>query len=67
MFSTFLEKAFRNAARHKGFSIINITALAVGIVSCILLLLWLQDILNISQLHLDVDSFLQILPGVILR
>ena len=37
MIKNYLKIAFRNLVRHKAFSIINITGLAIGIASCLLL------------------------------
>lgn len=37
MFKNYLKLAYRNLIRHKGFSIINISGLAIGIAACLLL------------------------------
>jgi putative ABC transport system permease protein len=41
----------RNIARFKGFSFINITGLAIGMASAILILLWIQNELSFDQFH----------------
>lgn len=43
MFQNFLKIAFRNIARHKGFSFINIAGLTLGITACILIGLFVWD------------------------
>jgi len=43
MIHNFFRIAFRNIARHKGFTLINITGLAVGLAASLLILLWVQD------------------------
>src|SRR6476660_8223464 len=43
MFSNFFKTAFRNIARHKGFSFINIAGLALGLTACILIGLFVWD------------------------
>jgi len=40
MFGNYFKVALRNILRHKGFSIINLFGLAVGMAVCILILLW---------------------------
>ncbi|MCP5101936.1 MAG: ABC transporter permease, partial [bacterium] len=37
--------------RHKGHSFINLTGLSIGLASCILLFLWIQDELNFDRYH----------------
>ncbi len=43
MIQNFFKIAFRNLLRNKGFSIINISGLAIGMASAILILLWIQN------------------------
>ena len=43
MFKNFLKIAARNLWKHKGFSFINIAGLALGITSCLLILLYVSD------------------------
>ena len=51
MIRNFFKVAFRNFLRNKGFSAINITGLAVGMASAILILLWIQNELSYDQFH----------------
>ncbi|MEE9390809.1 MAG: ABC transporter permease, partial [Candidatus Aminicenantaceae bacterium] len=51
MLKSYLKIAFRNIKRHKGFSFINITGLAIGITACLLLFLWVQDELSYDRYH----------------
>ena len=51
MFRNFFKIAFRNLFRNKGFSIINISGLAVGMASAILILLWIQNEVSYDQFH----------------
>jgi ABC-type antimicrobial peptide transport system permease subunit len=51
MFTNYLKVAFRNLWKNKGFSIINITGLAVGMASAILILLWIQNELSYDGFH----------------
>ena len=43
MLKNFFKVAFRNLWKNKGFSLINITGLAIGMASAMLLLLWIYD------------------------
>lgn len=49
MFSNYLKILFRNFARHKTFSFINILGLSIGLTSCVLIALYIQQ-----QLSFDV-------------
>lgn len=46
-----LRIAFRNLRRNGVYSIINIVGLAVGLVACILIILWVQDELSFDRMH----------------
>jgi len=43
MIRNYFKLAFRNMFRHKLFSLINLTGLAIGLFSFILIILWVQD------------------------
>jgi putative ABC transport system permease protein len=43
MFKTFLKISFRNLAKHKGFALINISGLTLGLASCLLIGLFVWD------------------------
>jgi putative ABC transport system permease protein len=43
MFKTFLKISFRNIAKHKGFALINISGLTLGLASCLLIGLFVWD------------------------
>ncbi len=51
MFKNYMKVAFRNIARYRGFSFINITGLAVGMACCILIFLWVEDEKSFDQFH----------------
>ncbi len=51
MFKNYFKIAYRNLLRNKGFSFINITGLAIGMASAILILLWIQNELSFDQFH----------------
>lgn len=51
MLWNYLKVTWRNIRRYKGYSFINIVGLAVGLASCILILLWVQDELSYDRFH----------------
>lgn len=55
MFTNYLKIALRNLLRHKVFSIINISGLALGMTCSILIMLWVQDERSFNQFHANID------------
>lgn len=55
MFRNYLKIAVRNLLRNKGFSIINITGLAIGMASALLILLWIQNELSFDRFYPKTD------------
>ena len=51
MFRNYLATAIRHLLRYKGYSAINVLGLAVGMTSCILIMLYVQDELSYDQHH----------------
>jgi predicted permease len=51
MFKNYFKAAFRNIRRNKGFSIINIAGLAVGMAAAMLILLWAQNELSTDRFY----------------
>ncbi|HEX6431218.1 MAG TPA: ABC transporter permease, partial [Niastella sp.] len=60
MIRNFFKVAYRNLLRNKGFSAINITGLAVGMASAILILLWIQDELSYDKFHENKDRIYEV-------
>jgi putative ABC transport system permease protein len=59
MFKNYLKITFRNIKRHKGFSLINISGLAIGMACTILILLWVQYELSFDRFHENADQLYQ--------
>jgi len=55
MFKNYVKIAFRNLWRSKGFSIINISGLAIGMASALLILLWIRDEVNFDRWYSKTD------------
>jgi len=55
-----LKIALRILKRQKGYSLINISGLAIGIACCVLILLWVQDELSFDRFHENSDHIYRI-------
>ncbi len=51
MFKNYFKSAFRNLRRNKGFAVINISGLAIGMAAAILILLWVQNELSTDRFY----------------
>lgn len=51
MMKNYLKSAFRYMGRHKSYSFINITGLAIGIACCLLILSWIRYELSYDRFH----------------
>ena len=55
MFKNYLKIAIRNMVRHRGYSVINVAGLAIGMACALLILLWIQDELSYDRFHQNAD------------
>ena len=55
MWRNYLVVALRNIKNQKGFSLINVTGLGIGIASCLLILLFVQSELSYDSFHEKAD------------
>ena len=55
MLKNYLKVAFRNLLKHWGYTIINITGLTLGMLCCLLIMLWVQDELSFDRFHKNSD------------
>lgn len=60
MIYNYFKIAYRNLLKYKTYSAINILGLAIGIASCILILLFVQDELSYDEFHKDSDRIYRI-------
>ncbi len=51
MFKNYLKAAWRNIRRNPGYSLINLTGLAIGLACCLLIGLWVLDELSYDRFH----------------
>ena len=64
MFGNYLKSAFRNITKHKGFSFINISGLAVGMACCILILLFVHYEFSFDKFHKNSDGIYRVLLNI---
>ena len=61
MLKNYFKIAFRNLIRHKSYSLINISGLAIGMASSILILLWVQNELSYDRQYMYSDRLYRII------
>ena len=64
MFQNYLGVALRNLRRHPAYSLINIAGLAIGMATCILILLYIQDELGYDRYHPHADRVYRIVDDI---
>jgi putative ABC transport system permease protein len=60
MLQNYLKTAIRSLQRQKAYSTINVTGLAVGLVCCMLILLWVRDELSYDRFHENADRIFRV-------
>ncbi len=60
MFKNFFRIAVRNISRHKGFTFINVTGLAIGLAASLLILLWVQDEFSFEKYNLNAKNIYRV-------
>ena len=60
MFVNYIKIAYRNLAKHRGYSIINVSGLAIGIACCLLIFLYVKDELTYDRYHSKEDRIFRI-------
>jgi len=61
MFKNYVKTAWRNIARHKGYSFITIFGLAVGIACCVLMMLWVRNESSFDRFHVNGNSLCRVI------
>ena len=51
MFKNFLKTAWRNLAKNKAFTLLNVTGLSIGVVVCLIIGVWLRRELSFDNFH----------------
>ena len=61
MLKNYLTVALRNIKKNVGFSLINLTGLAVGLACCIFITLWVQDELSYDRFHANKNQLYRVI------
>jgi putative ABC transport system permease protein len=60
MFRNYLKIAFRNLQRQKAFTSINVVGLAIGLATCVLITLYIQDELSYDRYNQKADRIVRV-------
>jgi len=60
MIKNYIKVVLRNIKKHKGYSFINITGLAIGMACCLLISIWVLDELNYDRFHENADRIYRV-------
>src|SRR4028119_453352 len=63
MFQNYLKISWRNLFKNKGFSLVNLLGLTIGITCSILLFLWVQDELGYDKFHKNYNSIYKVMAN----
>ena len=64
MFKNYLKIALRNILKYKGYSIINIAGLTIGIACCLVIILYVKDELSYDRFHSKADRIYRVIEHV---
>jgi putative ABC transport system permease protein len=64
MFKNYLKIAFRNISRYKGYSLINILGLAIGIICCIFIFLYVHHEMSYDRYHADHNRIFRVAEDI---
>lgn len=64
MFKNYLRVAFRNLWRHKGFSLLNILGLTIGMSACFLIFLYVRFELSYDNFHSKSDRIYRVVTDI---
>jgi len=56
MFKNYLKVTLRNNVRQKGYSLINLAGLAIGMACCIMIMLWVQYEFSFDRFNENIDN-----------
>ena len=60
MFKNYMKITLRNLKKHKFYSFINITGLAIGIACCLIIFLWMQVELSYDRFHENAEDLYRV-------
>src|SRR3954469_9033480 len=63
MIRNYLKIALRHIRKNKGFSLLNILGLSLGLTCAILILIWIQDEVSYNKFHKKYDVLYQVMEN----
>ncbi len=63
MIRNFIKIAWRNITRQKGYTLINLIGLAIGIASCLLIVLWIQQEYSFNRFNKKIDRIYRVIQS----
>jgi predicted permease len=60
MFKNYLKTTIRNIIKYKGYSLINISGLAIGMACCLLISMWVLDELSYDKFHKNASQLYRV-------
>lgn len=64
MFKNYIKIGVRNILKHKGYSLLNVVGLSIGMACCLLILLYVQDELSFDRYHEKADRIFRVIEEV---
>lgn len=64
MFKNYIKITLRSLRKHKGYAVINISGLAVGMACCLLIVLFVRDELNMDRFHTEADRIYRLVMRI---
>ena len=64
MLSNYLKSAFRNLVKQRFYTLVNILGLAIGIASCLVILLFVLDEINYDKHHKKADRIYRVIADI---
>ena len=61
MFKNYFKITLRNLLKHRIYSFINVSGLALGMACCVLIILWIQDELSFDRFHANRQDIYRII------
>ena len=63
MIRNYIKIAWRNLKHNKGYAVINITGLAIGLACCLLIVLYIRDERSYDHYHENKDRIYRVVHG----
>ncbi|HSL87630.1 MAG TPA: hypothetical protein VK861_11895, partial [Bacteroidales bacterium] len=60
MIKNYFRLAIRNISRNKGFTIINVSGLSIGLAAALLILLWVQEEFSYEKFNLNAEHIYRV-------